>query len=49
LNSNIIARDLGLKDSVSNEHTGANGGAIKHEITETAADKFASILNDLTE
>ena len=49
LNANIIARDLGLKDNVSNEHTGANGGAIKHEISETAADKFASILNDLTE
>lgn len=29
LNPNIIARDLGLKDSTSNEHTGANGGPIQ--------------------
>ena len=25
LNSNIIARELGLSDKVQNEHTGANG------------------------
>lgn len=49
LNPNIIARDLGLKDSVSNEHTGKDGGAIKHEIKETATEKFAAILNDLSE
>ena len=30
LNPNIIARDLGLTDKQSNEHTGANGGAIAH-------------------
>lgn len=29
LNPNIIARDLGLKDATSNEHTGANGGPIQ--------------------
>ena len=29
LNPNIIARDLGLKDTTSNEHTGANGGPIQ--------------------
>lgn len=28
LNANIIARDLGLKDSTSNEHTGPGGGPI---------------------
>ena len=28
LNANIIARDLGLKDSTSNEHSGPNGGPI---------------------
>jgi hypothetical protein len=31
LNSNIIARDLGLTDKQSNELTGANGGAVKTE------------------
>lgn len=31
LNANIIARDLGLKDQLSNEHTGKDGGAIQHE------------------
>ncbi len=30
LNPSIIARDLCLKESTSNEHTGANGGPIKH-------------------
>jgi len=29
LNANIIARDLGLKDASTNEHTGANGGPIQ--------------------
>ena len=29
LNPNIIARDLGLKDTTANEHTGANGGPIQ--------------------
>lgn len=33
LNPNIIARDLGLKDSATNEITGANGGPIQ---TQTA-------------
>ena len=28
LNSNIIARELGLSDKVQNEHTGANGTAL---------------------
>jgi len=31
LNPNIIARDLGLRDSISNEHSGPNGGPIKTE------------------
>ena len=31
LNSNIIARDLGLKDKTVQEQTGADGGAVKHE------------------
>lgn len=31
------------------EHTGKDGGAIKHEIKETATEKFAAILNDLSE
>jgi hypothetical protein len=29
LNANIIARDLGLKDASSQEHTGPNGGPIQ--------------------
>ena len=29
LNSNIIARELGLSDKVQNEHTGANGTALQ--------------------
>lgn len=29
LNSNIIARELGLSDKVQNEHTGANGAALQ--------------------
>lgn len=35
LNANIIARDLGLKDKVSNEHTGQDGEPIQshHEWT----------------
>jgi hypothetical protein len=32
-NANIIARDLGLKDATTNEHTGQGGGPIKHEGT----------------
>lgn len=33
LNANIIARDLGLKDSVSAEHTGKDGGPIETKNT----------------
>ena len=32
LNANIIARDLGLKDSTSNEHTGKDGEPIINEM-----------------
>ncbi len=35
LNSNIIARDLGLSDKQSQELTGANGGPVKTESTVT--------------
>ena len=43
-----IGRHLGMfRDKV--EHTGKDGGAIKHEIKETATEKFAAILNDLSE
>lgn len=31
LNANIIARDLGLRDNVNNEHSGPNGGPIETE------------------
>jgi len=33
LNASIIARDLGLKDQTSNEHTGKNGGPQEHKWT----------------
>jgi len=31
LNSNIIARDLGLRDNIANEHSAPGGGPIKSE------------------
>ena len=33
LNANIIARDLGLKDASTNEHTGPSGGPVDHKWT----------------
>lgn len=33
LNANIIARDLGLKDASTKEHTGPNGGPIETKTT----------------
>lgn len=42
LNSNIIARDLGLKDNVSNEHTGANGGPI--ETTQISREEYKAMI-----
>jgi hypothetical protein len=44
LNANIIARDLGLKDQTSNEHTGANGGAIKTESTLTPSEAYLKLI-----
>jgi hypothetical protein len=38
LNPTIIARDLGLKDSTTNEHTGGNGGPIVTEVRRTIVD-----------
>lgn len=39
LNANIIARDLGLKDASSQEHSGPDGGPIPiQEITRTIVD-----------
>lgn len=45
LNPNIIARDLGLKDATTNEHSGPDGGPIKTQnetITSTMDPKEAS-------
>jgi len=42
LNANIIARDLGLKDNVSNEHTGANGGPI--ETTQISREEYKAMI-----
>lgn len=52
LNANIIARDLGLKDSTSNEHSGPNGRPIQTQsaviATEmdpaTAAEIYAELM-----
>jgi hypothetical protein len=44
LNANIIARDLGLRDQISNEHTGANGGAIKTESTLTPSEAYLKLI-----
>ena len=44
LNPNIIARDLGMKDTVANEHTGKDGAPIQHEVKLSAVDDFANLL-----
>lgn len=41
LNPNIIARDLGLKDQTSNEHSGKDGGPIETKWTVEFVDKAA--------
>lgn len=41
LNANIIARDLGLKDSTSNEHTGKDGAPLVDERELAARIAFA--------
>lgn len=46
LNANIIARDLGLKDTVANEHSGPNGAPIKSESAITVEDA-SQAYNDL--
>jgi hypothetical protein len=42
LNANIIARDLGLKEATSNEHTGKDGGAIDMKWTVEVIDSKTS-------
>ena len=44
LNSNIIARELGLSDKVQNEHTGANGGVIQVNTTAMSAEEAYNLL-----
>lgn len=36
LNANIIARDLGLKDATTNEHTGLGGGPVEIDYADSA-------------
>lgn len=47
LNPNIIARDLGLKDASSHEHTGQGGGPIEYSnLTDDQLDqKLKSLIN----
>lgn len=51
LNANIIARDLGLKDASTNEHSGPNGGPIKTALiaVEMSHQQAESIYKDLLE
>ena len=44
LNSNIIARELGLSDKVQNEHTGANGGSIQINTTVMTPEEAYNLL-----
>jgi hypothetical protein len=50
LNANIIARDLGLRDATTSEHTGPNGGPVHligTEMTATeATNLYKSIIDD---
>jgi hypothetical protein len=48
LNANIIARDLGLKDQVSNEHTGKDGAPVRMDVTsmtpQEAAEQYKKLM-----
>lgn len=46
LNANIIARDLGLKDNINNEHSGLDGNPIE---TKTTHIVNASIVKEILE
>ena len=47
LNSNIIARELGLPDKVQNEHTGANGTALIPSAKQMTTDELKAELEAL--
>ena len=47
LNSNIIARELGLSDKVQNEHTGANGTALIPSAKQMTTDELKAELEAL--
>jgi len=47
LNSNIIARELGLSDKVQNEHTGANGSALIPSAKQMTTDELKAELEAL--
>lgn len=44
LNANIIARDLGLKDQTSNEHSGLEGKPIQVESTLTPSEAYLKLI-----
>lgn len=48
LNANIIARDLGLRDNVSQEVSGPNGEAVKVDVNMTAEDAYKRLLDAAT-
>lgn len=45
LNANIIARDLGLRDNVSQEISGPDGSAVKVDVNMTAEDAYKRLLD----
>ena len=45
LNANIIARDLGLRDSVSNEISGPDGQSVKVDVNMTAEEAYKRLIN----
>lgn len=47
LNSNIIARELGLSDKVQNEHTGANGTSLIPSAKQMTTDELKAELEAL--
>lgn len=47
LNANIIARDLGLKDSQTREHSGPDGGPMQHELDiEQRIKEYKDMIDD---
>jgi hypothetical protein len=47
LNPNIIARELGLKETATHEHTGANGGPIQTVTSEMTPEQASAIYMEM--